>query len=566
MRNFFWLKAFLLSVSAAILFGETPVRPAIGAIRWDAWMQDGKATRAVEKTLSQAKFHFRVPFFGKVDAEGKVTFPVYTQDIMDQEIRFAKKAGVDYFAYCTYPVTDAMSKGIAFHNASVYQNEVKFCLLMHQPMLTNWEEEKKLIVSYLGRKNYHTTPEGRPIVFAFESAIQRIKGRTEELVAAALAAGLARPYLVYMGWNPAQNMDLILELKFDAWSAYARTVNEQTPFSKYAAGIREAYWEGSRNVGVQSIPFVGGGWDRRPRDERPVPWDNGGKPGPGVANADDHAFTRPTAVELAAHIKDALDWSSENRALVPAQSIVMYAWNEHDEGGWLCPTWAEGGRTNTDRIDALADMLAHYTAPSQKNRDAEAGVSSFPVNDLAFWLDASDAASVFEKSGKLTIYDSSKNRNEVKITGSVRRISFKNGLHVLRLGEDGILDIPKVETAKAVSVFVVSQKTEKGGSPQARLVSAFVSGNVDWKSPSWCLALGKETDPYPPKLSMWMGSDVETRGLRLGREMNTENSKFVGDIGEVLVYGRKLSAAEIAFVRGHLTRKWNLGGSWGDEK
>ncbi len=26
----------------------------------------------------------------------------------------------------------------------------------------------------------------------------------------------------------------------------------------------------------------------------------------------------------------------------PAGAMLIYAWNEHDEGGWLCPTLGEG--------------------------------------------------------------------------------------------------------------------------------------------------------------------------------------------------------------------------------
>lgn len=30
----------------------------------------------------------------------------------------------------------------------------------------------------------------------------------------------------------------------------------------------------------------------------------------------------------------------ENKASTLANTLIIYAWNEHDEGGWICPTLA----------------------------------------------------------------------------------------------------------------------------------------------------------------------------------------------------------------------------------
>ena len=57
------------------------------------------------------------------------------------------------------------------------------------------------------------------------------------------------------------------------------------------------------------------------------------------------------------------NWSSISRTrwngrrttatLNPANAIIIYAWNENDEGGWLIPTLSEG----TARLDAIARVL-----------------------------------------------------------------------------------------------------------------------------------------------------------------------------------------------------------------
>ncbi len=34
-------------------------------------------------------------------------------------------------------------------------------------------------------------------------------------------------------------------------------------------------------------------------------------------------------------------------------AVIIYAWNEFDEGGWLCPTLYGG----TERLDAIREIL-----------------------------------------------------------------------------------------------------------------------------------------------------------------------------------------------------------------
>jgi len=75
-------------------------RPSVGAIRWDAW--HGPASNVgltVEKTLAPARWHYRLPFFGKAVGENAVEARGDTQEIMDREIEYAHAAGLDYWAF-----------------------------------------------------------------------------------------------------------------------------------------------------------------------------------------------------------------------------------------------------------------------------------------------------------------------------------------------------------------------------------------------------------------------------------------------------------------------------------
>ena len=64
-------------------------------------------------------------------------------------------------------------------------------------------------------------------------------------------------------------------------------------------------------------------------------------------------FIQPTPTELASLLKDAIQWNKENPATAKANAVLIYAWNETDEGGWLHPTISKG----TARLDAIKKVL-----------------------------------------------------------------------------------------------------------------------------------------------------------------------------------------------------------------
>ena len=64
-----------------------------------------------------------------------------------------------------------------------------------------------------------------------------------------------------------------------------------------------------------------------------------------------------TPTEIAAHLGRALDFVKTHPDVCTANTIIMYAWNEHDEGGWLCPTRTPSGQPDASRLDALQAIL-----------------------------------------------------------------------------------------------------------------------------------------------------------------------------------------------------------------
>jgi len=95
------LAALFLAPSAALHAGED-ARPIVGAIRWDGWYGEGGVCQAVESSLGQPKYHFRLPWFARVIENDKVSINGDTQAIMEKEIGYAAQAGLNYWAMVDY--------------------------------------------------------------------------------------------------------------------------------------------------------------------------------------------------------------------------------------------------------------------------------------------------------------------------------------------------------------------------------------------------------------------------------------------------------------------------------
>lgn len=329
--------------------------PVVGAIRWDAWC-GGEVTAQVERSLGPQKYHSRLPWFAKPGADGTVTIDGGSQAIMDQEIAFAAAAGLDYWAFLLYPEANSMSRGLANYLASPRRRRVNFCLILHNAFGVaeeQWPRERDRAVALLKEPGYQTVLDGRPLVYAFQVNVrgQFPEQRFAEFRRAARAAGV-NPYCVYMGWNPAADFQGMSPLGFDAVSAYAYGSDDAT-FAALCRAVEERYWRNAAEAGVPYIPFVTAGWDKQPRKEHPVSWEKG-------HDYHQQAVFPSTATprEIAAHLERALVFVQENRRICAADAIIIYAWNEHDEGGWLAPTWTPGRAPNTERLEAIGRVLS----------------------------------------------------------------------------------------------------------------------------------------------------------------------------------------------------------------
>jgi hypothetical protein len=338
--------------SATPISTPNPRQTLVGAIRWDAWVgemptfgdetSENRVGLVVERTLGPQRWHYRLPFFGVELGENQVQARGASQEIIDQEIAYASQAGLDYWAFVYYPPGSGLDTARNLYLSSEHRDEINFSLIYDSPGHFKEADSRQLLVDYFKLPNYQKVLDGRPLLFVFgnnglsKEGIDLLRGDT-------LAAGLPTPYIVYMGWSPTEVKANLAAHGLDAGSAYAQPGNNGQPFAELSRAA-ERGWDHDRRAGIKVVPWVTTGWDPRPRVENPTPW---------VTYPENQWAEQATPEEIASHLLNALQWAARYPDVAEANVVLFYAWNEFDEGGWLCPTLFNG----TDRLDAIRDIL-----------------------------------------------------------------------------------------------------------------------------------------------------------------------------------------------------------------
>jgi hypothetical protein len=355
------MKLLPLKLAILVLLGGVLMsaeRPSVGAIRWDGWFKGS----LWEKFLQPKEWHSRHPFFAKKGSDGFIAIQENTQKVMDAEIGYAKAAGLDYWAFCYYHPSswneaDNYNYGWKLLLSSKRKMDIRFCLLLQPNHLgppEDWAKTADLFVSLMKEPNYQLTADGRPLVYMFSmddlqkkfGSVPAARAAMDDLRKRAVTAGLKSPYLAAQVFDAPHGVRCIDELGFDAISAYTACQGDGHKEHTYAqlAAANLSWWNSCKATGKDVIPLVNSGWDGRPRLVDPT-WAKYYKDGPW--------FAQPKPDEFAANVKACLTWVAENRTAVKSNCVLIYAWNEIDEGGWMMPTLAEG----TAKLDALKKVL-----------------------------------------------------------------------------------------------------------------------------------------------------------------------------------------------------------------
>lgn len=300
-------------------------RPSVGAIRWDGWGLEGDVGRGAERVLGPAKHRHRAPFFVAEAGLDSIRFKPYSQEIMDTEIDYAMRAGIDYWAFCWYPPGSGLERARELYLSSARQARPKWCVILGT-MTFDMTRDAPWLAAEFAKPGYQKVLDGRPLVYLFTPMPRADLTTLRQL---ALQACGKDPYVALMAWSVTSAVQACEAVGADAITQYAG--GEQGRWEEYARA-------------KELIPNVGLGWDPTPFRDTPMPWY------PAVAA--DFVGTTSTPQQVIASLESALNWIRVHPNRVPANTLLLYAWNEHAEGGWLCPTYTSQG-PNTEKIEAL---------------------------------------------------------------------------------------------------------------------------------------------------------------------------------------------------------------------
>lgn len=331
----------------------------VGAIRWDAYFstENGSdkvtVSKEVSKTLSPNIFHSHAPFFAKTVDKDKLIFNEPTQEQFDYECELAVDAGIDYFAYCWYRNSDAMSYARRQHTKSVWRDKIKMCAIIGVYTL---DEESIDELASNCNEDFYLKIFDRPVIFVF-GAINISAAHVENVKAKVIEKSGKEPYFIAMIGADVLNAYNYKLLGYEALTSYSCFPNGEGWTYQQLLEKAERNNEIFRSLNdiIDYAPHITCGLDFRPRALNPVWW-MGGK---------NFAYTG-TGEEIYQHARKTLQKAKN----VPA--ALIYAWNEHDEGGWCCPTLTvdENGNTVTDEngnnvmdrshLDAIKKAIGEY--------------------------------------------------------------------------------------------------------------------------------------------------------------------------------------------------------------
>lgn len=348
-----------------------PARPRLGAIRWDAWYAPASAlTEAVEADLTPAIYQARAPFFATATSDGTLSFNpsqwgTGAQSVMDTEIAYAVEAGLEFWAFLGHDLSAPESTALDLYLASSLRSELGFCLIEDATDL--WSNGAPTVsfadvVAKVQQAGYVTVLDGRPLIFILDAgdlATTASFGGTAGLGAAmaelrrAVQAGCGRlPYLVIQCPETDRAAELLLDAGFDALSAYA-VPPWPVGTESYASlrGALQSWWHIAADHHLPIVPPLMAGWDPSPRVTTPNAL-FGSESTPPQA-----LVTNVTADEIAEHVREGLAWVRAHPDVAETGIALLYAWNEHDEGGWIAPTYLAGTPLgDPSRVTALAAL------------------------------------------------------------------------------------------------------------------------------------------------------------------------------------------------------------------
>lgn len=337
----------------------------VGAITWDASVPSTEFVgHYVTKSLSPEKYRRRTPFYADILSENKIDFHYRSLEEYERELQYAIDAGIDYFIYCWYdpekydlgftPLYGEVESEVytisytrKLHLKSNLRKKIKLCGILMAYSPVNDKTVNDLIDAF-DPEHYEYVGD-KPLVFMYGGyncdAIKQLKQH-------AAKRGFD-PYIAFLNTSGTIDDSCLYGGSYsmaDAVSAYTILFEDSCKYADmYNYMITDN--ENRKKYGLATIPVFTMGYDPHPRIDSPVPWTIYKNTIYPVLC--DHS-------ELLEGAKMLTEWIKQNPQFNTTDHIVTFSWNEFEEGGYICPTYAEDGSVDTSRIQIFKQISDYF--------------------------------------------------------------------------------------------------------------------------------------------------------------------------------------------------------------
>ena len=325
-----------------------------GVYYWDGW--SGEEPKGLTERL-KAEFCDRKPKWGWMSN---------TLELMDQQIELASSNGIGFFAFDWYypegeDKNTVMHNGLDFFIKSQHNHKMEFCLMVANHLgfriyKKDWDDVIEKLIPYLKNERYLKV-DGKPLLIIFRpyeltvglEGSKEVEKGFEKLRQRALEEGLVGVTIAGCCEDEPEMQQTFEELfkhsveeGYDFITGYNYTKNYMAKgigtmihsYREFMKDHNNIIWARFVNESpLPYIPLVTSGFDKRP-------WED-------IDNPETWSWYYPdrTPEQVAELVRDAKQWIKDNPQRTSKEQILLiYAWNEFGEGGYIAPTEGDNGR------------------------------------------------------------------------------------------------------------------------------------------------------------------------------------------------------------------------------
>jgi hypothetical protein len=315
-------------------------RATVGAYYFDGW--SGQTNHITE--LLKTEFADRKPLWGWKDD---------TIEIMQKQIDYCADHGIAFWSFCWYypegeDKTTPLNNALGLYLKSANNQRLKFCLLAanHGGFRIGPKDWDACCAKWIDlfRQPTHLRLDEQPLLIFFSpnelqqtfGGIEEVRKALDSLRAKAKDAGLPG-VAVAACTGPGGHLADLARSGYTLLTGYNYSLGWQSgdgsqPFQKLIDGNRKIFDQLAETSPLPYVPVITVGWDRRP-------WEKGELPPEKMSVW--YPDRTPKMVEE--FVQTGVRWLDEHPDKATAQRLLLlYAWNENGEGGYLTPTEADG--------------------------------------------------------------------------------------------------------------------------------------------------------------------------------------------------------------------------------